>query len=1174
MPVNDLFYPINVRTVDSNFVDNNSLLAGNSSSNNNNSRSNNNNKNYESDDEGNNKRNIIAVATSRNSNSNSNNINKHTHRFSMYERDLSKSNNSKIKNWLKTSREHDFARMRVIKGIEDKQRYSYNIKNSIDNIKPPSSNIRKSVDDGNNYDNENNNNDRPPSVSSHSSEIDRTPLKDVGNNNTNNNGDTKSVKAKATPPRSNSIDTVNSKRNESSFESPLKKISSNSRQRNKVSPVNSETGNTPIKSIVTSPSKSRSPSNHNNKALTRLARSPSVSSVSSTDRSPRLYRHQSISKQPPPPPNKVEHSSKSDLTIDTKNEKVGFFGQIKNSIKSKLMKHSTTHKVIKKTDNKPDPQLIIDNSRSTSEIDISKDKRKSTSFNYHTKKAREMLNNSSKSPDKPLNRNNSNSRTQLGSESFDRIDGDTTVSELERSTENIYSQQTFVTSASTTKTLNTRVSKASLNNIHYEMMARNNYQPPLHPRNGNTTQNSNDLERSVQFSDYDNDNSEFEKSTENIYAQTIINSASTTRTFNTFNTRTSKISNKTHDTISTINGGGGGDYLKIDKRAPNKRYLQLSNAAATSNHHKMNQNNRYSNLQQYYPDILKIESESLKNKARREQQHKVVIEVNSKNNHKNHEDTNRKSQVNGDSSKYTDSRAKSNNDQSSPLANGSGGMNGSGLLSENGQKMPKTPVSSESNKFENQLTSASEFYLIQPKHHKGALQHFDDDTRSEISYSSTTSRPLTSHSSRKHSNQADRDKILIPDAELIYDPFEQRKIIDTDGIDEEVTFKLDELPKDDAFFEERKYVNEAKLFHDLFIESPTGERTGNSSIVDFHKRPLSTIEENDYDEVADAIEFSKMQKSRSLWETENLRQKQAAFRPKFSKSRDLKTQLNQINENDEEYSNNNSGNSRKQLKIVITNGSNSGSSGGGGGNDKKRILPPTKNEISSRDKAQLFVEEKFSDRYLSTVHHGTKQISKLNGENRRSDSFDYSEYNEDATSGTTIRITSAKSIASRSDHMSIMSETSHKESIKSKGTGSKDKAAVKIEMKKQHSNKTTTVDNDKYKRKSDETKSNTSKAKIYVDASQFVESSKQQQTTNTQQVNFKLNNNNNTPTKTTSRQTPEYTIKEHHNIDVSSPLSTLSSSNSKLREMSNSALSDINEKNRLTQKSMTPIHFQ
>lgn len=288
------------------------------------------------------------------------------------------------------------------------------------------------------------------------------------------------------------------------------------------------------------------------------------------------------------------------------------------------------------------------------------------------------------------------------------------------------------------------------------------------------------------------------------------------------------------------------------------------------------------------------------------------------------------------------------------------------------------------------LSSSTEFYKIISEKEEAIFPLetayvYDDDARSDHS----SERPQTSHSSKRPTytttNQNEAGKFSENDSDS-------------------VVFKLDELPSDESYIEEKKYVNESKLLHDLFVVSPT-DNEENDPLSDLHKRPLSTIEENDYDEANPIDEAPKEGTIEANVKNQNLKPN---IRPKYMKSKNLKLELQNISENEEDT------NDASPLKILNKQVKFKNDVKFTNKNDikKKPLLPPRDQQISSREKAFLFVEDNFSNRYITAQKFPIRnqKLDELIIDDLRS------EINEDGAS--TVRVTSGKSIGSKSDALS------------------------------------------------------------------------------------------------------------------------------------------------------------
>ena len=217
-------------------------------------------------------------------------------------------------------------------------------------------------------------------------------------------------------------------------------------------------------------------------------------------------------------------------------------------------------------------------------------------------------------------------------------------------------------------------------------------------------------------------------------------------------------------------------------------------------------------------------------------------------------------------------------------------------------------------------------------------------------------RSDTSGSSRPvTSHSAKRPQVVVNNPNII----DQSKNIDEPAV---IIYKYGETPIDQSFIEEKRYVNEAKKLHDMLNEKIDTDATSEAL-----KRPLSTIEEDEADENGEKTQSQQQPK------------------PILSKLK-----LNKLK--DQEHLNNENG------------------------KPKRKILLPSEREISSREKAVMFVNDNFSNHY------------KIVPKTKNDDEVTVTTQSEDEP---TIRVTSG-SIASKSDKMSVMSEPVRRQNSKTK----------------------------------------------------------------------------------------------------------------------------------------------
>ena len=239
---------------------------------------------------------------------------------------------------------------------------------------------------------------------------------------------------------------------------------------------------------------------------------------------------------------------------------------------------------------------------------------------------------------------------------------------------------------------------------------------------------------------------------------------------------------------------------------------------------------------------------------------------------------------------------------------------------------------------------------------------YDDDARSDTSGSS---RPVTSHSAK-------RPQVVINNPNIL----EQPKDSSDSGI---VIYKFGETPSDQSYLEEKRYVNESKKIHDML-----NEKIDPDSMSELQKRPLSTIEEDETDDNGDKI---NQKTNKSLMS-----------KLKLNKSRD---QEQQLSEDEDVESTLTLASSRTIRNVKFDNEVNEN------GKQRRKILLPSEREISSREKALLFVVDNFSNQYKSDSRN--KKDDEMTTTTRSGDE-------------PTIRVTSGRSIATKSDNFSVKSE--------------------------------------------------------------------------------------------------------------------------------------------------------
>lgn len=223
-----------------------------------------------------------------------------------------------------------------------------------------------------------------------------------------------------------------------------------------------------------------------------------------------------------------------------------------------------------------------------------------------------------------------------------------------------------------------------------------------------------------------------------------------------------------------------------------------------------------------------------------------------------------------------------------------------------------------------------------------------DDTRSE--YSSTSSRPVTSHSSKR------------PSARTIGD-------IESDA-KTEVSSKAEEITKNDDLQNDRRFVYDTIKFNNSANDYEQDEEDDD---MIFHKRPLSTIQENE-----ENIHSSTMK-------VRNNNEKSVKF--------------------------------DQNVKVLLIDNNEKIKS-----EEKKHRFIPKHREITPREKAILFIQDNFSNKFIEAQEKQAKSAGSSTSATQNTSSGSTVEGEGtsdyiDSNTTTTIRVTSAKSIASKPDSL-------------------------------------------------------------------------------------------------------------------------------------------------------------